>query len=431
MPTMTDHAYRRRPPFGRTLLAAAALGAGACSLDVTNPNAATGEAVLTTPAGLRAVTVGVQGRLANAIEEGVWIPGLVSGELGVTTASQAPQREFQRFPTATANTPLEDTNNELLDLWSKYFGVVRSANDILDNVDAVTLAPGTKSGMTALARLHKAIAFGTLIEAWEQIPLEPDAEDPAFSPRAEVLDAVLGLLTTARADLAAQAPTPEFTALVNPGFDLPNTIRAMQARYSLAAGSYEQALAFANEVPASATSVFTYTSGDPNALRGVFHQLGYFAAIAQFRTNAEAGDTRVNFFTTAAAPPPAFGGASLAPLNVYRNVTDPIPVFTQDELRLIRAEAHARAGRLPEARTAVNAVRTANGLAARTDAQLATQTAVLDEIYRQRSYSLYLSGLHWADQRRFGRLADAKVAWLPYPLGERATNPNTPANPAP
>ena len=43
-------------------------------------NAATEEDVLTTPAGLKAVTIGLQGRVGNAIEEAIWIPGLVSGE---------------------------------------------------------------------------------------------------------------------------------------------------------------------------------------------------------------------------------------------------------------------------------------------------------------------------------------------------------------
>ena len=428
---ITDHPSRgrRAPRRVRLLLAAAALVAtGGCELDVSNPNAATEEQVLTTAAGLRAVTIGLQGRLGNAIEEGVWIPALVSGELGNTNASQSTQREFQRFPTATANTAIEETNPELLDLWSKYYGVVRSADDILDNVDAVTLAPGTKSGMTALARTEKAIAFGTLIEAFEQIPLAPREDEPQFSPRADVLARVLELLAAARADLAAEAPSTEFATLLSPGFDLPNTIRAMQARYSLAAGDPERALGFANEVPASATSVITYTATDQNPLQGVFHALSYFAAISSWRTNAEAGDARVSRFTTATTAS-AFGGATLVGLNVYRSVTDPIPVFTQDELSLIRAEAHARAGRLPEARAAINAVRTAAGLPARTILDLPTQQSVLDEIYRQRSYSLFISGLHWADQRRFGHVSDAKVAWLPYPLSERATNPNTPANP--
>jgi hypothetical protein len=412
-----------------TIAALVALGAAGCSLDVTNPNAATEDQVLTTPAGLRALTIGMQGRFGNAIEEGIWIPGLVSGELGNTNLSQATQRDFQRFPDATANSELENTNPELLDLWSKYYGVVRAADDILTNVDDVTLAAGTRSGMTALARTMKAMAFGTLIESFEEIPIETTQDDPPFATRAEVLARVLDLLAQARADLAAEPASAEFyTTLLTPGFDLPNTIRAMQARYALAAGNHEAALGFANEVPASATSVITYSTADRNMLQSVFHALGYFSAISAWRTGAEAGDTRVDRFTTAQTST-AFGGATLAKLNVFLTETAPVPVFTQDEMTLIRAEAHARLNRLPEARTALNAVRQAAGLPARDAAALPTQQAVLDEIYRQRTYSLFATGLHWADQRRFGRIADAKLEWLPYPLGECSTNPNTPGAP--
>jgi hypothetical protein len=116
-------------------------------------------------------------------------------------------------------------------------------------------------------------------------------------------------------------------------------------------------------------------------------------------------------------------------MNVYVTASEPIPVFTQDELTLIRAEARARTNQLPQAIAEINIVRARAGLPPRTAAELPTQQAVLDEIYRQRYYSLFVLGLHWADARRFGRIAEAKVSYLPYPFAERASNPNTPANP--
>ena len=89
----------------------------------------------------------------------------------------------------------------------------------------------------------------------------------------------------------------------------------------------------------------------------------------------------------------------------------------------------ARLNRLPEAITQINIVRTKAGLSSKTAADLPTQAAVLDEIFKQRTYSLFATGLHWADERRFGKIALAKVRYLPYPLQVRATNTNTPANP--
>ena len=107
-----------------------------------------------------------------------------------------------------------------------------------------------------------------------------------------------------------------------------------------------------------------------------------------------------------------------------------VPAFSQDELTLIRAEALARLNRLPEAIAQINIVRNRAGLVSKTAIDLPDQAAVLAEIFTQRTYSLFSMGLHWADERRFGLISQAKVNFLPYPFAERATNPNTPANPA-
>ena len=417
--------------YRRSVLAAAlTLVAGACSLDVTNPNAATDEAVLHSAAGQRALAIGMQGRLGNALEEATYVPALVSGELGNTNATQSTTREFQHFPTPSANSLIDPTNVDLADLWNRHYAVVKSANDILDNIADVPFDPGTRSGIVALARLHKAMAFGTLIEAFEQIPIATNTSNPApFEDRATVLAEVLSLLAAARSEIETTPPSADFnTNILSPGLDLLNTIRAMQARYSLAAGNYADAVTFANEVPPSATSVMAYTTLDVNALRNLFYGTQFFGAISAWRDTAEAGDARVNQFTTATSLT-GFGGATLVQMNIYRSDTSPIPLFTQDELLLIRAEGYARQSQLPAAIAAVDSVRVRNGLAAKTATVLTTQQLVLDEIFRQRTYSLFVMGLHWADLRRFGLLSQAKVGYLPYPFAERATNPNVPADP--
>jgi starch-binding outer membrane protein, SusD/RagB family len=411
-------------------IAAAALtvSLGACKLDVTNPNAATQEGVLTSVAGIRALAIGMQGRLGNAMEENIYIPGLVSGEFGNTSAPQSTQREFQNFPTGTANSAIEETNVDLLDIWAKNYAVIKSANDILGNIDNLTFAPGTRAGIVALAKLDKAMAYGFLIEAFQQIPLSQEPNAP-FVDRPAVLTEILSLLASARADATGTPLTAEFTgSILSPGFDLLNTIRAMQARYSLAAGAYEAALSFANEVPATATSVIAFSTTDINPFADLFHRSKFFGAISTFRTNAEAGDTRVALYTTATAFA-ALGGASTFETNIFPTDASPIPVFTQDELSLIRAEALARLNRLPEAIAQINIVRARGGLAPKTAADLPTLAAVLDQIFRERTYSLFATGLHWADERRLGKISLAKVVYLPYPLQVRATNTSTPANP--
>lgn len=401
---------------------------GACKLDITNPNAATQEGVFTSVAGIRALAIGMQGRTGNAMEENISVPGLISGELGNTSATQSTTREFQNFPTASSNSAIEETNVDILDLWAKNYAVVKSANDILDNIGGLTFAPGTRAGITGLAKLHEAMAYGRLIEAFERLPLD-QGPAPQFADRAAVLTEVLSLLASAKTDVTGTALTAEFTgSILAPNFDLLNTIRVIQARYSLAAGSFDAALNFANEIPSTASSVITYSSTDINPFADLFHGSKFFGAISGFRTNAEAGDARVAQFTTATAFA-ALGGAFTFETNIFPTTASPIPVFSQDELTLIRAEALARLNRLPEAILQINIVRARAALGPKAAADVATQAAVLDEIFRQRTYSLFATGLHWADERRFGKISLAKVRYLPYPLQVRATNPNTPANP--
>jgi hypothetical protein len=59
-----------------------------------------------------------------------------------------------------------------------------------------------------------------------------------------------------------------------------------------------------------------------------------------------------------------------------------------------------------------------------------TQAQLLDQIYKQRSIELYMSGLRLEDMRRFARPnAERTRNLLPYPFLERDNNPNTPADP--
>lgn len=400
-----------------------------CNLDIANPNAATEANVFTTPAGVRALAVGLQGRLGNSLGDAVWIPGLVAGELGVTNASLAPQRAYQRFPDASAITPLEDVNVDLLNFWSRHYQIVRSADELLASIDGVTLAPGTASGIRALAFSLKGYALGTLAEAWQQIPIDITGPQSEFVSREAAQAAALNLLASARQEIAATTPSTEFNnTILSPGIDLLNQIRAWQARFSLNAGRNQDALTFANEIPSGASSEFRYATADQSPLWSVFTGLRYFQAQASLRTGAEAGDSRVaRLFGP--EPAPSFGGSSIVPVLIFATQTEPFALFTQDEILLVRAEALARLNRVDEALTPLNAVRSAAGLPSRTAVELATQEAMLAEIRRQRQYSLFATGTAWADLRRFGAVSEARVPWLPYPLNERAGNPNTPPNP--
>lgn len=360
------------------------------------------------------------------MDENLYIPAVVSGELGTTAITQSTQREYQNFPITSSNSVITDTNVDLLDIWSKNYGTVKTADDILNNIDALSFAPGTKAGIVGLAKMYKAWSYGFLIEAFEKISIDAGA---TFVDRPAALAQILSLLASAKSDVTGTALTTDFTgSILSPNFDLLNTIRVLQARYSLAAGNYADALSFANEVPATASAVITFGGADINPFNNYFHGQKFYGAISTFRANAEPGDTRVDKFTRSNTFA-ALGGATTNETNIFSTDGDPIPAWSQDEVTLIRAEALARLNRLPEAIDQINIVRARANLPAKTAATLSTQTAVLDEIFTQRTYSLFVTGLHWADERRFGKIALAKVRYLPYPFTVRATNTGTPANP--
>jgi hypothetical protein len=109
---------------------------------------------------------------------------------------------------------------------------------------------------------------------------------------------------------------------------------------------------------------------------------------------------------------------------------------------LIKAEAYANTGQLALAAAQVNYVRTRCGgtnnqpkacLQALPPASLSTQAQIIAEIYNQRKFELFATGLRWEDVRRQGLVSQtspfAKRCWLLYPSSERNTEPNVPANP--
>jgi len=88
-------------------------------------------------------------------------------------------------------------------------------------------------------------------------------------------------------------------------------------------------------------------------------------------------------------------------------------------LILIYAEAKAQLSDLPNAVIAINKVRTAAGLPVYSGA--VTQAALIDEMLKQRRYSLYGEGHRWIDMRRYNRLNTLPIdragddVWVQFP----------------
>ncbi|MHA7128051.1 RagB/SusD family nutrient uptake outer membrane protein [Algoriphagus namhaensis] len=91
--------------------------------------------------------------------------------------------------------------------------------------------------------------------------------------------------------------------------------------------------------------------------------------------------------------------------------TAPIPFIRNEELILLKAEAHANLSQAAEAVAAINIIRNAAGLGDYTGAT--TTDALIDEILYQRRYSLWAEpwGHRWIDARRYNRLDEIPTSY--------------------
>ncbi|PZX57641.1 SusD-like starch-binding protein associating with outer membrane [Algoriphagus ratkowskyi] len=91
--------------------------------------------------------------------------------------------------------------------------------------------------------------------------------------------------------------------------------------------------------------------------------------------------------------------------------SSPITYIRNEELILLKAEAHANLNQGTAAVAAINIIRNAAGIGPYTGAT--TTAALIDEILYQRRYSLWAEpwGHRWIDARRYDRLADIPTSY--------------------
>lgn len=420
---------------GRGLLLVGLLASlSACDLDVANPNSPTREEALADADGVVSLAIGMQGQYASQVEEFIQAPALVTDEWGTSTLSLLSYRSL--FLTGPEN-QIDPGFGVVEEPWAAAYQVVRSADDLIASVPGTDLPAGLQAGMLATARLFKAMALGNLAQQFAEMPLDPSGDQPPFVSRDEVLATVLDLLEQARTDLADADVALTEQRILGEGFDLPNTVDAMLARYHLIVGNHDEAIAAADRVDPSVTSVFTYAGTSQNPVQNLAFELGYVNILASWADGAEAGDGRVDYWADVTADPVEGNppDSLLIPLERYSSSTATFPVYLPDEMRLIRAEAYARTDRFGQARQEINAVRTQSsspvdepvaGLSALPVEDLDTEEELIAQIAYERRYELYNQGLRWEDVRRLGEAVTTTPTadFLPTPSQECDNNPS-------
>ena len=442
--TRRAHRAHRAAAVRRAALRAALLAAplGACSLDLQNPNAPTEPQVTTSPDGVIALATGLQGRFATSYGNFAYTAGLVTDELASTSASliSISDAEQGAVPSGTA---IADA------VFNSVYRTVRTADDLLAGADALRdqLDPGTRSGLRALAFALKAEALGEALQSYQRIPVETyNVAAPQYVGRAQALPVIRALLDSAAASIAATPPSAFFNAnILTPGVSLPNVIQLFRARYARMANDHQTALAASNLVARTgpaALSQFQFPAPTINPWANVTGGINGVLPRRQYRLSAAAGDQRPAWFVSPATTTGRVG-ALLDNWARFGNPQAPLPVYLPDEALLIKAEALVNLGQLPAAQAALDSVRTdcagGRGLddpkacLASLAGQL-SQADLLSEIYAQRRYELFSTGLRWEDARRRNAIrgpvaapgvpVDGQRCWLPYAVGDRNANPN-------
>lgn len=401
-----------------------------CDLDVNNPNSPT-EEVVDSYDGLVLLGVGLQSRLSQGIGQVITVTGAVSGESSPVIA-YLDYQPLRKYTNPAARLPITKDLTYIRIIWREQYRIVKTANDILSNVGSVSMSDESRKSFIALAKVGKAMTLYYIMQCWEKIPISTDVDHPVFVDRAAAINECVSLLNDADTQLSGITIPADFqTKVLGSGFDLPNLVKAYKARIYLLKGEYANAAAAAQSVTTEAQ--FVYSESGVNPLWDHFLR-GYFTkALAYWADDAEAGDLRVPATVNINAGEVRYGDDSVYTITKYAAQTTPFKIFTMNEMTLIKAECYARGGG-GDPTAEVNLIRTNAGLA-----PFDGSTPILEEIFKQRFYELFLTGQHWEDFRRFkndgstyvNNLIEQQLAhwWLYYPDWEVDKNPNTPAQP--
>lgn len=407
------------------------LGFGACKLeDLEDPNNPSSAAIEkdATRAEIQNVVDGIQSGMRNNLP-------IYFDAIGVFG------REFWRFSGSDPRytTDLLGGGSATLDPGSFYtnnayasrYRVIRNCN-ILETAITNSTAALTDQQRRATIGFSKTIKAHELLVAfnmqWNN-GIRVDVADPnnlgPFLDKAASLDAISRLLEEGKADLDAGGPT--FPFILRAGFegfttpaDFAKFNRALTARVNAYREQWDGVLT-------ALSQSFFDLNGDLNL--GVYHIYAisggdllnelYQSPTAtgeirivhpSFISDAEAGDTRLNKAFLRADAPTQAGLSGSYGFNVYASNTSPIAIIRNEELILLYAEAKIQKGDpafLAEAVLALDRIRMAAGLGPYTGA--VTKDALIDEMLKQRRYSLFGEGHRWIDMRRYNRLHELPI----------------------
>jgi hypothetical protein len=199
------------------------------------------------------------------------------------------------------------------------------------------------------------------------------------------------------------------------GFDTPAGFlqfnRAIAARVDLYRQDWQGALSaldasyFTIDGPLSTGPVFNWGLS-PDMLNPLYQPLNNAVSVVannSFVSDAEPGDARLGKVARRSAALSLAGISGSYDADLYPANLTPVSIIRNEELILIYAECMIQLGQLQQAVQALNIIRTQAGHLPAYSGALSKE-ALIDELLKQRRYSLFYEGHRWIDMRRYGRL---------------------------
>lgn len=314
--------------------------------------------------------------------------------------------------------------------WASPFQAIKQADVLIDAANGSTLlTDAEKKAMVGFAKMIQGYQFmipaNFVYDNGIRIDVKNTLKPGKFVPYNEALNHISSILADADKNLG-EAGTGNFPLKLTPGFNGFNTLPALRqvnnailARLNAYRKDWQGVLTALNGSFISLTGDLQRGpshpySGPPDAFNPLFYLPN--AAVTTIIVvhpsmidDALPGDQRVQkkFFKRTT---PVVVTTDATPLSGshqdarWATNTTPIPFIRNEELILLKAEAHANLNQPDDAISAINIIRKSAGLADYSGAK--TTTALINEILFQRRYSLWAEpwGHRWIDARRYDRL---------------------------
>lgn len=402
---------------------------------VSDPNNASIESVLTNASlpQLNALAVGTEAslRLGHANNSSYnQVVGTLGREVTVLATTESRWYAELQGRRGTASIDVLDDGAFYNGQYTDFARVGRAARVLrLSAENSQVVSSAQKLAISGFSRTYEALSKLHLLNLQGENGIRIDLDDirrpGPFVSQAEGLTDIRKLLDQADQDLSnASEKFPFQLSGGFAGFDTPATFRkfnrALAARVALYQGDNAGALAALEASFYSRTASLTLgpkitfsptTAGDvgnPYAQQANARPSTLVAVPDNVVTEAEPNDRRLSKMPRRTDPQAFTVGGITANYDalVYTSGTAPIDIIRNEELILIAAEARARTNDFVGALEDINVIRTqAGGLPARTAAELGdNENSYIEEILRQRRYSLFYEGHWWVDLRRLNRL---------------------------